>query len=53
MHDNNERLPSTTHEESIGLENQNDLSDCGTDYDSSVEDPNERHDRFLSSNKKN
>ncbi len=50
---NNECIPSAIHEESIRLQDSNESSDRSTDYDSSIEDPNERLDRFLSFHKKN
>jgi hypothetical protein len=51
---NNERiLPSVMHEKLIRIQDSSESSDRNTDYDSSIEDPNERFDRFLAFNKKN
>ena len=49
-----ERVPSTIPQESIELRDSNgDSSDGNTDYDSSIEDPNERLNRFLTFRQKN
>jgi hypothetical protein len=48
--DNNERIPSIIHEQSVRLQHQSESSAEVTDYDSSIEDPNER---FSSFHKKN
>lgn len=46
-------MPSTVHKESIHLQDSSESSDRSTDYDSSIEDPNERLNRFLAFRKKN
>lgn len=48
-----EHVPSTIHQESIGLRDSRESSDGSTDYDSSIEDPNERLNRFLAFRQKN
>jgi hypothetical protein len=50
---NNERMPSVIHKEPIRLQDSSESSDRNTDYDSSIEDLNERYDRYLASNRKN
>ncbi len=50
---NNERMTSAIHKEPIRLQDSSESSDRNTDYDSSIEDLNERYDRYLTSNRKN
>jgi hypothetical protein len=50
---NNERILTAMHDKSNRIQDSSESSDHNTDYDSSIEDPNERLDRFLAFNRKN